>query len=605
MRAPGEAAQAGGPAGVRRRPRLALAGLLAGAGLVLLIAGAGFLVAPAPRVTLEQAEGFDHGSISPQGRAALEGVEASRQGFVVPPGGRGSVRYETQWAAPATRWASLHVSALVSGAEVRGRLRVSADGGATFLTLAEDRAVLAESFDVGPLIEGRERVTVLAEADNRSTEPLLLLGSLTLRGYAGPPVSAPPAGQAVLTFGLLAAGAVLLSPAWPRGLALAAILTVAFAGRYLNLLRVLGAPLEPDALGYRLLAERLVPFTDTGVYSAGFGIREPFFLLVSKGVFAVLGSSDLHLRLVSFVGSLVAVALAWRLGRRLAGGWGWIAGALLAISVPAIVESGRGLRLELEMILLLLVVETAFLSDRRWSQRAVATGVLGGLLLLTRASHLPGVLALVWLAARRAGAGRRLGAAGLATAACLLVYAPHVVALARVHGDPFHDQAMHARWFANAEFAGTPGFPSKAEVGREAYAGPRLSPAGYLRLHAPADVLTGSVRGIGKILGRMDVIGHAEGVAQVLGLRLGWLDWLVRLAGVAGLVVALRSGHAWIPAAVIVLSLPVAFVYDRGLTLEPYRLILVVFPLVAAGIALAAQRAGRGLADLAARRAHG
>jgi hypothetical protein len=600
---PGKVADTGG---LRRSlPRLALAGLLAGAGLVLFGADAAFLVAAGPRLALEQAEDFTHGTVSPRGRATAQGVEGGRRGFVVPPGGRGSVRYETEWSGPSTRWASLHVAGLLGGAEVRGRVRVSADGGATFLTLAEDRAVLGESFDVGPLIEGRERLTVLAEADNRSGEPLLLLGSLSLRGYAGPPVSAPPAGRAVFTFGLLAAGAALLSPAWPRGLALAAILTVAFAGRYLNLLRVLAAPLEPDAQGYRLLADRLMPFTDAGVYSGAFGIREPFFLLVSKGVFALLGSSDLHLRFVSLLGSLVVVVLAWRLGRRLAGAWGWIPAALAAASVPAIVESGRGLRLELEMVLLLLFVEAAFLSGRHWSHRAVATGVLGGLLVLTRASHLPGVLALVWLAALRAETGRRRLAAGaLAAAACLLVYAPHALALARVHGDPFYDQAMHARWFANAEFAGTPGFPARSEVAREAYAGPRLSPAGYLRLHAPADILTGSIRGVGKILGRMDVIGYEEAVAQVLGLRLGWLDWLVRLAGLAGLLVALWSGHAWLPAAFVALSLPVAFVYDRGLALEPYRLILVVFPLFAAGIALAGRRAGRRLGGLPARRAH-
>ncbi len=579
--------------------RLVVAAALLLSGLIAFRSDLAFLFAPDPQLAFRLFEDPYNGVISPRGRVALEGVVPGPYGFYVPPGGRGRVRYETSWTSPSTPWMRLELSALLDQTSPRGRVSLSVDGGRTWIPLAENRSLRLESLDVGSLLRGRQQMILLYEGTNTENTPLLLMAKISLLAYAEPPSPAPPLGRAmaaILWFGL---GLGLLSPSWPRQLPLLAILAVGFAGRYSNFLRVLYGRPDPDAEYYRILAEKLVPFGSTGFYSGSFDIREPFFLLVAKAAFVLLGSSDTHLRFVSLAASLLAIVLAWRLGGRLLGaGWAWLPAAGLAFSVPLVVESGRGLRLEVEMVLLLLFADVLFVAPRlRQISRFVLAGLVGGLLVLTRSSHMPGLIVLLVLGAGRWAARprRRLLLAGVAGGLIAGLYAPHAAALYRIHGDAFYDQARHSRWFANKEFAGQPGFPSKDEVARDAYTGPRITFWEYVfKRHTPGQVVLSYFRGYGKMLYHMDLIGWVDAVQRFTGLRLDWVDWVVRLLGWAGMLLALRSRQAWLSIAILALLFPVAFPYDRGVT-ERYRLTLMVFPFFLCGIGLLCTRMAAAL----------
>jgi hypothetical protein len=547
-----------------------------------------FLFVPDPTVSFALVEDLSHGVLSRWGRVSLEGVSPGSSGFLIPPGGRGTLRYEAAWAVEATPWVRLELSAFVGARVPRGRVSLSVDGGRTYRTLAENRMLRGAAFEVGPLLQGRRQLSLLFEGENSEREPLVLVKRIGMQIFAGPPSPAPPWPRAVPAFFLFGLGICLFSPAWKGRVPLLGILTIGFLGRYLNFLRVVHARLEPDAESFRILAERLVPFTGTGFYSGSFDIREPFFLLVAKGAFALLGTGAVQLRLVSLGASMVAIGLSWRLGRHLLGErWAWLPAAGMALSVPMIVESGRGLRLEMELVLLLLFADLAFAEPRlRPPLRFALAGALGGALVLTRSTHLPGLVVLGVLAARRweRDRWRRVGMAGLGLAILVGLYAPHAAALYRARGDPFFDQAQHARWFANVEFAGQPGFPTREEVARDAYTGPRITFWEYLfRLHTLREVAVGYLRGTGKILFHMDLVGYLVEVEAFFGLWLGWLDWALRLLGWAGMLAALRTRDAWLPIGTLALILPVAFPYDRGVT-ETYRLTLVAFPFFLCGI---------------------
>lgn len=578
--------------------RAGLALALGLAGLATLLLAPGRLLPPDPPVAFSREEVFDHGVVSPRGRVAAEGVSAGPKGFTLPPGERGWVEYRTAWEQPAPPWVWLQVSALLGEEWRAGRLSLETPPEG-FQPLAENRTLLLGRFEVGERLRGGRQAAVRVEGENPTPAPQILLRKLSLVGYAEQPEPAVPLAAAVLAAALLATGACLATPRWRRHLPLAALLVLAFAPRYANYLRALHAGLDPDAIGFRRLAEQFDLASLAGINSAALKLREPLFPLLVKGALALLGQSDSALRFVSLVGSLAATGLTWRLGRGLLGArWGWLPAAAAAVSLPLVVESGRGLRLELELVLLLLFADLAFLKGRwRPLPRGLAVGAVAGLLVLTRASHAPGLGLLILLAGRGWFASRRLLLPPVAALLLMgLLYSPHAAALYRAHGHPFQDQRIHARWFANQEFAGQPGFPSREAVARDGYLGGPLGFGSYLfGLHSVGEVAGGYLRGFGKLLSRMDLIGRPEAVRALLGLELGWLDWGVRVLGWAGLAATVGSGHGWLLAATLGLTFPVAFQYDRGLT-EAHRLILHVFPFYWCGIGLLLARLAEPLA---------
>ena len=418
------------------------------------------------------------------------------------------------------------------------------------------------------------------EGENPTEAPDVFLQSFDIRLIDQPVPQVPPVGR--MGFAVLALGLCGL-PFSPRRqwLPLWLILTAGFALRYYFLTQAYLLPLEWDAVGFRELAQKMRLFSSTGFYSAQFGMREPLFLLIVKTCLGLFGDSETHVRLVSFLASLAVIMLTYRLGARIFGRpWGLLAALAIALSLPLARESVRGLRLEVEMVLILLFLDAAFVARivSPW-RRAGLLGAIGGALSLVRTNYLFNLLPLIAVACGlRSRRGWLAGLLGLLIMAG--IQAPHRWSMARLHGDPFWDTKAFVRIFSNVERAETAAPATRAAIWTDLGQGGGLSFQAYLfGQHTVPEVLIGTVRGTWKVIRHMDVVGFYRGVERLIGVNLQPFDLLFQIAGLAGLLLAAATpGKRWLPLAFIALLAHVVFFYDRGAT-EPWRHTYQAFPL--------------------------
>jgi len=564
-----------------RRPLLAAVLLLAF--LVVFHREVRFLFEKDPKLIAEVTENFNHGVVRRPEAVENHGFVAGPKGWELLPKAKGSLLYRAPSPLGPGQGAFLSLFFYRPSPEVQNALKLSLDGGKTFSPIARNVHLLGTRIDLTPYLSSGGAFQLLFEAENDSPSPVLVLDKMDLRIFEGRPTLPPSPLRMTLAFLAFGFSFVLLTPHWKRALPLLLILSLGFFLRILNLERVIYSTLDPDAQGYRVYAERITLFGENGFYSANFSIREPFFLLVAKAFFQLFGPSDTHLRFVSLFLSLVAILLTYRLASGLFGhGLGLLSALGMALNLPLIVESGRGLRLELEMVLLLLFCHVGFVKREMVPlPRFLLLGLIGGLIVLTRSSYLPGLFLLLIVAAfTHEGPLKRSALLGsLAVLLMILLFVPHQYMIYKRHGDLFWDANLHTRWYANLEFGGKPGFPSREELEKDAYAGPKLAYAEYLfKLHTPAEAIIGTLRGSLKIIAGMDLVGYRKPAAALLGFDPGWVDHGVTALGASGLLLALfLPGFRWLPFTFPALTFPVAFLYDRGLT-EPYRLTMQAFP---------------------------
>jgi hypothetical protein len=95
--------------------------------------------------------------------------------------------------------------------------------------------------------------------------------------------------------------------------------------------------------------------------------------------------------------------------------------------------------------------------------------------------------------------------AAVALVLSLSLWLPHQFNIYKKYGDFFYTANQYARFYANREFAGRPGFPTKQEIGAKGmYYGPAITPLDYYwNLHTPVQLLSGSLVGFIKINLRM------------------------------------------------------------------------------------------------------
>lgn len=566
---------------VPTRTLLVLAGLLG----LWWIRG---VVAWAPPIRVQIEEPFNYGLASEAARLTVRGFRATPKGFVLGPRSQGEIEYRISVRRPLTRWSAITLQWYGGEAGIHSTVDLLEPDGPR--GLLQDRSLVGACLSLPTSVAGRTDIALRFSAWNATDRERLLLDKLVIQAWEGPPPSWPSPLWVVgaclaLTLGLAA------SAVQPRRTLLAGLLlTLAAVLRYVNLLRVASAPLDPDAQGYRAYAQALAWTGPQGFYSAGFGEREPLYPATVRLALWLLGDSDVSLRLLTLILSVGVVYLGYRLGRALLGTtWGLGAGLFLGVSVPAIIESGRGLRVELETLLLTGAAWLLFgqRGSLTWGRAALA-GVLAGALLLTRFPYGP---ALIVLFAASAWWHRELGREAwcpllVAATVGLALVLPHRAALALRHGDAGYDVVRTLRWIANQEFQGRPGFPSPATLMQDPYAGPRITLGQYyFGLHTPWEVLWRSLRGLGKAVSSFSVVGYAEQVRAVVGLPLGWVDLLAAALGVTGLgVLAYRRDAAWIPLALVLALAHVAFVYDLGLPDYRFRMILQGMPLFAVSV---------------------
>ncbi len=532
-------------------------------------------------------EDLDGGVVGRGHLAQNAGFDPCTSGFCLSTGGRGTFTYRP----PMRGWtvAKIWINRIERG---WNRVSYSLDGGQTYREFGRDvHAAGAEI--IAP--EGSTLVLVI-EAEYQGAGQVLVLDKLSFR-YSQGPVGPPPPTRGAATMAVLAFGLALLplTRRWGLAAATLVLVTAAFAVRYDTLAATRWAPLEPDAHAYRVYARQMVPLSRaTGFYSATFGEREPLFVLATHLFFKAFGSSDFQLRLLSFVVSVLLVYIVIRFVRAAAGEpWGLAAGILMAFNEPFVQEAPRGLRLEFETLVWLAALTLLFVHRRAWTwQRVVAAGTLAGLLALTRSTYLPVMLVLIPYAAfeQRSLSRRWWLSAGAAALLMVILVVPHRYGMYKHRGDPFWDTAVYARWLANFEFVGRPGFPTAAELQVNGYAGDPITYAYYLfGLHSPRELAVGTARGYYALYRNMhqctaNVPPRDRCTAWKGRLTANGSFQLLALGGLM-LAVMLGRGYLWVPLAFVIAAAPVAFLYDRGL-LEAYRHTYQAFPLLLLAAAL-------------------
>lgn len=534
------------------------------------------LASPGPVEATLVDEDFTEGRLLNPAAVTVEGFTAGTDGWCLTPGRAGTLTYGVTIPAgqpmlSATAW-------LYAPPATTNVVSVSTDDGASWQVLGRNVVLNNGRLEIAER-PASGRVRVRFEARNDGQAVVLVLDKLVFRIASAPRVPVPGLGRVLATFAGFGLGMVVVARNRRRAAILVLLVGVGLALRYTELAGRIGGIVDPDVQAYRRYAGTMRLFTEHGFFSARFDQREPGFVLLVRIVTSLLGSADQTFRLISLFFSVALIPIVVLVGRRVVGGVAaTTAGLAIALNGPLLQESVRGLRTELEAVSLLAYLALAFL----WTRPPDATkgavlGLATGLLTLLRMTYLPGALALNALAlwqprALAPWAGRVL----LATTIAVACVAPHRYGMYQQHGDPFWDTSAYARWNANFEFAGQPGFPTLAELQSNGYVGPRLTYRQYMfELHTPREVVEGTVRGFVKLIGRMDQC-TSSGLACVATNR------VLQFLGVVGLLMALaRADRRWLTAAFFLVEFPVAFLYDRadrGLT-EVYRHTFPAFPL--------------------------
>lgn len=495
--------------------------------------------------------------------------------WCVPPNQKGAIRYSVP-TSPGSRSMLVRLFFFRQNPASRSRLLVHHEGDPRPRFTFIDPHFVNARLDFSRALNGPGgHVTLEFEGENPGPQPDVMFQYFELRLFAEPlplPPSIPWMTLAVVAFWLCFAAVV----PWRRLLPLGAVFAVGFALRYSALVKVLFLPLTSDAAGYHQHAMHMQFFSESGFFSAGFGKREPLFIALLKATLWLLGNAETHIRLVSFVGSLVVIVLVYHVAAQMFGRTCALLGALLvSICLPLVLESAGGLRLEVELVLLLLFVWVAFPARRAspWLQAGLA-GTIGALLTLTRVTYLFSVVPLLLLAflGRKP---RRPVAAALAILVVVTLQLPYRWNGYQRYGSPFWDIAVNVEELAAVEFS------------TGAYGGD-LTPYRYLfGLHTASEVGVRMVRGFWKTLRTLEIIAFHRAIARATGLHVAFADWAFQIAGVVGFVLAgFRPAFRWIPATFLLLVLPIAFLVDAVPGGLDRRQLYQAFPLLAFGALL-------------------
>lgn len=460
-----------------------------------------------------------------------EGFASSEQGLSLAPGRRGVCT----WRIDKRRGQGCLLRVWLYGSALQpAALSVSLDGGATFTELLGPGNHRGTVIDPGRRVRDAGALVFRISAENHAPYTALVSDRVAIFLGAGGAVAPalPDMIMPLAVFLCVYAGVFSLigRPAGPPALArrwlFCGIVFVAFYLRWHELVRLAGTPVCPDAQGYFTFARAMDLFGPRGFYSADFGLREPLYPLAAKALMAVLTPSVTHLRMVSCLFSMLAVVLTWLCGKKWLDDTAGLLGAAVMAVQPYLIElSARGLREEFfTCLVLLLLIALRLHRPAPSPARIAAAGCLAGALILTRletAAMTGGVLLCAVLLARP-----RWPWPAALVAACigLGLVAPHLYAAHHRHGSAFYAVNAHTRFYANIEFAGRPGFPSRADLRREGmYIGPPITPLEYyFTHHTVPELLWKSAVGFVKTTTALPR-SFAEGKGMLRGVT-AWLD---------------------------------------------------------------------------------
>lgn len=277
------------------------------------------------------------------------------------------------------------------------------------------------------------------------------------------------------------------------------ILIIAFDMRWQELTSLLAKPLDPDAITNMGIAKL------NGLFNTEF--REPLFIWAMKIFFGLFGESDINMRLVTVLLSLVIICLTYLFALFVFRSYsiGLLAALMMAVTKGFITQNMRGLRLELYCVCIMIFLLTLFwarTSKKQWSPLLAA--FTGGVVMLNILSSLSFVyLILIMSAVRNRWKGKILL---LVFIIPLTAVFPHLLHNKKVYNDYFYSANIHTVIFRNNEFAGQPGFPTREEVDQNGYVGPRVTPFHYIfGMHTFSEVVKNSFKGLNWILFKNDV----------------------------------------------------------------------------------------------------
>ena len=378
-------------------------------------------------------------------------------------------------------------------------LSLSVDNGTTYAVIADNKNHVGEVLTINSLAQTSSKLFFRINATNHEPFTTVISDRLDIYVGTGPDVVPALPDMAIpCAIFLLVYYAVFIILNRQSGLKTityrAVLCCIVFAACYLRwneTARLAGTALDGDTLSYLNYARIMDLFSPTGFFSAQFGMREPMYLFIAKAVLAFFGFSETHLRFVSCIFSVFVIILSWQLGKQLLNEpVGLTAAAILAVHPYLIELSARGLREEVFTCLLLLLLLLS--SDGRTSKKtsiiqALTVGSLIGALLLTRSeTHLMilAVMACLVLLGKKALNWRT---ALISLCIGITLFAPHLYNTYRLNGNPFNTMNIQARFYANMEFEGRPGFPTKQELAVNGLcSGPPITPFEYFfKLHSP------------------------------------------------------------------------------------------------------------------------
>lgn len=571
-----------------------------------------FLAAPGISWSNVTYEDFHGGLLSQPGAiTSVEGFQADDAGWRLSAGASGRLVYRMRKSPGSHLAVQIWMHAGLPGV-TSGAIRALWESGDA--QLAVDPQMTGGVLELPNETDSADRIDLEFSAHNTGKSDALIVDQLVWGEMAGQKPAPTPQQRNCLALGAVLALAILpfRRVSLRRCLVLVTVGIIVALAVYLRLEQLAASsltPLEPDASGYRAFGDAFEwwPLWAKGLFSGSSGMREPFFPLVVRAYFDVLGSSDFHLRVVSSTLSMLAVPLSIVAARRRASIVPSLGvGAVVALNSNLIAESARGLRTELELVLLLLVyIVLESHSSRTGTRSAGGAGLTAAALVLTRIFYLPVVLMAGLIALVPRGPRRRAGALALGVFVVLVGGAAVGQGVAQQvrNGDAFYESTRQARWYANAEWyryhrelSHPEYFPMSAEeVAKDGFAGPRISTWQYLfELHSAIDVARDS------LLGFVDFYRALGGFAfplvsapQPLNRA---VDHAVNALSVFGLVAlliqSLRNTRNLLLPVMVVGTLGFStFLLHREL-MEPQRNTIVVYPLMLAAGAWLADRFG-------------
>jgi hypothetical protein len=558
-------------------PRVAAALLIVAVSSVYWAAPLRTIFTPTGDLLRQTREHFNNGAVETKTPLEITGYFAGTDGWYLMPKASGSLTY--RFVAEDDGFPSLALWYYLPAGGTN-RLAVSVDGKSPQV-ISQNVDNSARWVNLGIRVSRGQTVALIFDATNPSPNQALVLDQLLVE-YRTATMPSFPRDQTVflivLSFGL---AVTVLCRNWPLALTTTLIIAVAVHLRYERAANLLFQALEPDAFMYRKWADSMRLFSDTGFFSAQFGVREPGYIFAIHVYNSVFGSSDFGLRLLCV---LLTPAYIWgtiRVVRKL---WGvvagQIAGLLMAVNVPLVMEAGRGLRLELELVFCLAFFYLAFARDwsRRWVWETVAIAIVGAVLVMTRSTYVPIILVLAAYAVyRRVGWKAAIGGALITAAILAAVVVPHRYSMYKLHNDAYFDTNAYARYNANFEFAGRPGFPTVEQLQADGFIGPGITYSEYmLGMHTKWELVEGTARGYWKLYRHMEISPWwVENKTTIFVLNV-----IFQVLGAAGMLVALwKWEYLWIPFGFVVFEFPVSFLYDRNMV-ELYRHSYTSFPLV-------------------------